>query len=394
MINRTPLVESLLNSNFEQANALIASGEHIPKDIRELDLNSIYSRVITGKAFHIIDQLIADGVMETDIYEYDSFDKSIFQYFVYSLSSDEESIAFLGHFIGQLDNINDEVRDQTILSFMLENKASVEIIKCLIDAGCSTGYLNKSDENLIFQVVNKNMVDPKLTAGYIDLLVNDGVDINKGNVVGETPLLAAVKRNKIEAAQVLLEQGADPNEQDKEGNTAFYWAAAQMYSEKLYDVLAAHATPDFDLVTRDGMHLLTEYLRKVKQDTDIPLLVKLIEQGANLKQTSLNYGQQKSGLDWLAEKSASMLEAVFNTGTIEVNEQDDLGNTLLHKVCAVNVNYDENAAKETYRKVKFLLEQGADPSIINNKDETALMLASDDNIKTKTVQLLLSKSIK
>ncbi|MDO7742560.1 MAG: ankyrin repeat domain-containing protein, partial [Pedobacter sp.] len=62
-------------------------------------------------------------------------------------------------------------------------------------------------------------------------------------------------------------------------------------------------------------------------------------------------------------------------------------------VCAFNVNYDQNVAKETYRKVKFLLENGADISLTNTKDQTALMLASDDNLKTKTVQLLLSNSI-
>jgi ankyrin repeat protein len=46
-------------------------------------------------------------------------------------------------------------------------------------------------------------------------------------------------------------------------------------------------------------------------------------------------------------------------------------------------------AKETYRKAKLLLEQGADISITNDKDETALMLASGDNLKIKTVELLM-----
>ena len=75
--------------------------------------------------------------------------------------------------------------------------------------------------------------------------------------------------------------------------------------------------------------------------------------------------------------------------SIDINEQDNEGNTLLHKVCAYNVNYDAEAAKETYRKVKLLLENGADKDIANDKDETPLMLASGDNLKIKTVELLM-----
>lgn len=53
------------------------------------------------------------------------------------------------------------------------------------------------------------------------------------------------------------------------------------------------------------------------------------------------------------------------------------------------MNYEADKAKETYRKVKLLLENAADKNITNNKDQTALALASDDNLKIKTVELLM-----
>jgi len=392
MTDRTPLVEALLNNNFEQAKALLDSGERIPKDLRDSDLETIYSRVFRGKAFDVIDSLIENGGIEVDVYEYDSFDKSVFRTVV-NLPADEETVDYLGRFISKFENINDEVQDQTILSYALDQKADVRIIKCLIDGGCSVNYLNKNDETLIFQVASKNMLDPKISAGYIDLLINEGVDINKGNIVRETPLLLAVQKRKLELVDLLLAQGANPNEQSKDDHTAFFWAAALMFDLKLYEQLSAYALPDFDLVSKDGQHILTEFLRIASRESDIPLLVKILEQGADLKQTSRYYEKDKSGLDWLAEKPAAIFEAGFNAGGIEVNEQDNEGNTILHKVCAFNVNYDQNVAKETYRKVKFLLENGADISLTNTKDQTALMLASDDNLKTKTVQLLLSNSI-
>lgn len=114
-----------------------------------------------------------------------------------------------------------------------------------------------------------------------------------------------------------------------------------------------------------------------------------MQDGANIYQTSPYYEAPKSGADWIAEKSVELLKTVLDAGAIEINRRDDKGNTLLHKVCGFNVNYDTNAAKETYRKAKLLLEAGADPELTNDKDETPLTLAQQDNLKIKTVELLL-----
>ena len=128
-----------------------------------------------------------------------------------------------------------------------------------------------------------------------------------------------------------------------------------------------------------------------RSENEIKLLIEMIEDGGDLYHPSLYYSKDKTPLDQIAEKPAEILEAVFETGKVEINRQDDKGNTLLHKVCALNVNYDANQAKETYRKVKLLLENGADSSITNDEDKTALMLASDDNLKIKTVELRMKK---
>jgi len=128
-----------------------------------------------------------------------------------------------------------------------------------------------------------------------------------------------------------------------------------------------------------------------RSEKEIQLLVQMIEDGGDLYHPSQYYSKDKTPLDQIAEKPAEILEAVLETGKVEVNRQDDQGNTLLHKVCAFNVNYDANQAKETYRKVKLLLENGADSSITNDEDKTALMLASDDNLKIKTVELLMKR---
>jgi uncharacterized protein len=146
-------------------------------------------------------------------------------------------------------------------------------------------------------------------------------------------------------------------------------------------------------LNKDGEAILPSYMRMVNNgtETELKLLDRLINDGADLTQTSPYYDKQKSSLDWAAEKSVVVLSQLLKTGKVDINSQDNGGNTLLHKVCAYDVNFDKEVAKETYRKVKLLIEDGADIDLLNDADETALMIASKDNLKSKTVELLLLK---
>ncbi|GGI24360.1 ankyrin repeat domain-containing protein [Pedobacter mendelii] len=161
----------------------------------------------------------------------------------------------------------------------------------------------------------------------------------------------------------------------------------------MYTKLRNYASPDFDILNKDQVSLLFEYVRMFySSEKGLEMLRKLIEDGADIYQTNMYYGRESTPLDLIAEKSADILETVLDSGKVDVNQKDSHGNTLLHKVCAYNVNYEAEKAKEIYRKVKLLIENGAEISITNDQDKTALMLASDDNLKIKTVELLMKQS--
>ncbi|KIO76189.1 hypothetical protein TH53_16385 [Pedobacter lusitanus] len=389
------IVNAIRSGDFEKAKTLLRAGEKISGEITSQPNFSLpFSEVIRAKEFEILDLWIADRTIETDVYEYDSFRNTIFDTIIREFPSDDESITYLSQFIGKLDNINDEIGDITLLGYALENAADVAIIKCLINAGCDINYTNNAEQTLLYEVVNKRMMAPEKALAYMEVLIGDGLDVNKGNVVRETPLMVAVSNNKLSYLDLLLENGADPNEQDQKGATAFSRAVVDQSSVALYDQLAAYASPDFDQVDKEGNTLFTAYLSRLTSNHQIGLLPKLLDAGADINQKAPYYEKQKSGLDWLAEKSFETLEIAMGTGKIEVNEQDDLGETLLHKVCAYNVVLDDRIAKDIYKKVKLLIEAGADVNVISAKDETPLMLASNNNIKMKTVQLLMSNSAK
>ena len=383
----------LFQGKFDQARECLNNGENFNEQYLKNNFSQITAKIIEAKEIDFIEKLIKAGIIETDIYELDSFDKSIFAPLSLYLKDDEESISFFKELMSKIDNINDEISDQTLLGYFLEKGISPKIIKVLIDDfGANTQYKNNAGENLIFKTLNTYGLDAEKVKEYIKLLLENGVDINEKNIVGTTPLIAAVKRNKKELIIFFLENGADPNETDNQNNTAFYYAVAEQFSYEMYDSLASISSPDFNIVNKDGRTLLTNFISSASgSESDIRFLERLLSDGADVTFCAQYYGQPKSGIDFIVEKKSDILKSVLDNVSLDVNEQDNQGNTILHKVCAYNVNYDAEMAKETYRKVKLLLEQGADISITNDKDETALMLASGDNLKIKTVEILMKQ---
>lgn len=391
MLPKTPLIDAIMKDSFYEAETLIRSGERIPTTLHYYDRNQLYERLITIKAFTVIDALLNTGQIVNDIYEIDRIDESIFKPLITRLPVDNESLAFLASFISRSQNINDEPGGKTLLNYAFEEKVDVAIIQALIKGGCDVHQKNNAEETLLSQVVRINMIQPEKQLAYVELLINEGIDVNDVNVARQSALHIAVERDKNHLIDVLLEHGAQPNEPDSQGNTAFYYALAHKFNGPLYQKLAAHTPMDFTVVNRNGQTALSEYLRMMSgDDSDIALMEQLITDGADLNQTTPYYDELRSGWDWILMRDLELFSmALKNTG-YDVNTQDDDGNTFLHKLCRVDSNYSHDAAKNTYRKVKFLLDAGADPSITNNQDETPFMLASRDNLKAKTVGLLLS----
>ncbi|WP_125718317.1 ankyrin repeat domain-containing protein [Flavobacterium ustbae] len=383
----------LFQGKFDEARECLNNGEKFNDQYLKNNFSQIAAKIIEAKEIDFIEKLIKAGFIETDIYELDSFDQSIFKSLTLYLKDDDESISFFKELMSKMDNINDEISDKTLLGYFLEKGISPKIVQVLVeDFGANTQYKNNAGENFIYTVLNTYGLDPEKVKEYITLLINNGVDINEKNIVGTTPLMCAVKRNRKELLPFLLENGADPNETDNSNNTAYYYAVAEQFSFDMYDALATVSSPDFNIVNKEGRTLLTNFISSISgSPSDITFLERLLADGADVSFCAQYYGQPKSGIDYIVEKKSDILKSVLENVSLDVNEQDNQGNTILHKVCAYNVNYDAEMAKETYRKVKLLLDQDADISITNDKDETALMLASGDNLKIKTVELLMKQ---
>lgn len=397
-MNDKDLAQLINNSNFSEVLTAIQTGEKLPETLQDYHKSQIFDRLLSSEQYEILHHFVKDKTILTDIYEYDKFDQSIFQNIVRNLKTDDKGLAFFETFIAEFDNLNDEVDRQTLLGYFFEHLMPVEVIKVLIDAGCEVNFTTNSEENYIQKVVKNNqrkfsLSDDELLQlkqNYIALLIDAGVDINGQDIVQKTPLISAIEFNKITLVPFLISMGADPNLQDNSGNSAIFYAVAHKQDLKTYLAITEQTSPRLDTLNKAQVTVLFEFTRMINgSPNEILLLTKLIEDGADLYQPSTYYGKLQTPLDLLAEKPATLLEAVLSTGKVDVNQADSSGYTLLHKVCAQNVNYEAEKAKEMYKKVKILIENGAEITLTTDKDETALMLASDDNLKIKTVELLM-----
>jgi len=391
MLPDTPLCNAFNKRDYKTAEELLVKGEEIPSSVNEFDLRQIHDQLISSKAFSILDILIERKNINTDVYEYDSFDRTIFETMFSYMPADEACLQFLKRFLLKLDNINDEVAGYTLLSYAAQKKAQPEIIQCLVDAGLRTDFKNNAEDSLLAQAVSINMIPEERQLAYLDIFIQAGVDVNEPNIVQQTALHVAVERHKPHLINKLIANGAQPNAQDNKGNSPFYYALAYAGDDTVYDMLRVAELPDFTQTNRDRQTVLSEFMRNISGgEKSIALLERLIDDGADMDQTAPYYSKPLSAWDWAADKPIEILQMLLKKTGKDVNAQDNDGNTLLHKVCAIDTNYSQEKAKELYRKVKLLLEQGADVSITNTKDETALQLASKDNLKTKVVELLLN----
>jgi ankyrin repeat protein len=112
----------------------------------------------------------------------------------------------------------------------------LQMIRDLLDAGADPGALNAQGELPLIEAIRSG------SARAIELLLDRGADRDQAS--GElraTPLMVAIKEEKSEAFNVLLERRVDLERQDASGATALYWAIHEGKQPFVERLLAAGA---------------------------------------------------------------------------------------------------------------------------------------------------------
>jgi ankyrin repeat protein len=229
-------------------------------------------------------------------------------------------------------------------------------------------------------------------------ILQKGVYINGvSNIGGNTPLIYAVKYGNLEAAQFLVEHGADISAEDTHGSTALNWAAVRCDTPIVIYLLSKGANPYHIPYwnaddPKDGLPELQAkssgcdetarvlaHLRK--KDPLVETALGKIRP-ATSDAISLNRAVRREGLGLdYGEKTATLLQA----GS-DVNSPDDFSYTPLQ-----NAFWKQKCDESVLSLVRMLLEKGADPNATNMFGLTALMLAARRCSSVDVFTMLLDK---
>jgi len=132
-------------------------------------------------------------------------------------------------------DINTRVRQEPLIFI-----PNTEIIEYLLSKGANPNM--KSDSGAT-PLMNNAKWGTKET---VNLLLSAGANINEQDNIGNTPLIYAVNKNlsrdnnlRIDVVKLLIEKGANPNIQNKQGQTAFS-IAASLGDNEVYQILQSY----------------------------------------------------------------------------------------------------------------------------------------------------------
>ena len=210
---------------------------------------------------------------------------------------------------------------------------NLEIFTYFIEKGVDVNLQDKGGDSPFMNAANSNNLK------VVKFLSTYAKDLNIKDENGRSALAMAVNRNAPEVVDFLLKKGADVQTKDADGNTlAFY----------LLNTFKSEDTSVFE----SKLQLL--------QDNDL-----VMTEHQNQGNTLLHIAVQKNKLALLKKLS---------TFKIDINSKNDEGYTALH--IAAMKSADDSI-------MKYLLAQGADKRIKTEFDETALDLASENELLQK-----------
>uniref|UniRef100_A0A8D0DB11 Ankyrin repeat domain 52a n=1 Tax=Sander lucioperca TaxID=283035 RepID=A0A8D0DB11_SANLU len=265
----------------------------------------------------------------------------------------------------------------------------------------------------------------------LELLVNNGADVNQQSKEGKSPLHMAAIHGRFTRSQILIQNGGEIDCVDKYGNTPLHVAAkyghellistlmtngadtarrgingmfplhlAVLYgfsdccrkllsSGQLYSIVSSMSkehvlSAGFDINIPDNFGRTC--LHAAASGGNVECLNLLLSSGTDLNKRDV---MGRTPLHYAAANGRYQCTVTLVGAGAEVNEPDQTGCTPLH-YSAASQN-DEDEAKESYFCLEHLLDNGADPSMVNSKGYSAVHYAAYHGNK-QNLELLLEMS--
>jgi ankyrin repeat protein len=282
---------------------------------------------------------------------------------------------------------------------------NIEFLKLLIEKGVDPKAVNKEGGNAMLYA-SQGLRNSKNTLETYQFLENLGIAVNIVGDRGRNPLHSiAYKSDDLNIFSYFIKKGIDVNLQDNGGDTPFMNAASSN-DLKVVQFLSEYVK-DFNLKDENGRSALAMAVNRnttdvvdfiLKKGADIQAKDK---EGNSVAYYLLNTFKVKDSkvfetkLQLLQENDLSMTQPQYNSNTllhiatqknnlallkrlssfdIDINAKNNEGYTALH-IAAMKAKNDEI--------LKYLVSQGANKTIKTEFNETAIDLASENELLQK-----------
>jgi ankyrin repeat protein len=177
---------------------------------------------------------------------------------------------------------------------------SKKILDILIDEGADIDYINNLGEPLIIKFI-KEKPDT-----YTKELILKGAKLDVTDSEKWTPLMWAASKNDLELVKELIANGADINRVDSRKNLAIYYAYDELIIQELL-------TPEMDkrYKNKDGENVLGEVYLRAISNSYYNIVEKIIKLGGDKNYSS--YGDTPLGIA-RENKDEKMIELLKSLG--------------------------------------------------------------------------------
>lgn len=306
----------------------------------------------------------------------------------------------------------------SLLHTAIDAKCSYEVIEYLISIGANVNTYSTWGTSVFSSAICNYSKKNKDSLKIIELLINNGADINKKfhhYILDSTnPLLCSIILDIPELTFYLIEKGADINVCDKDGNTVVMIALEKRHKKLFYKLIDAGA--NITSVNKDGISVLNYAISNKYEDIAIKLINKgfcLGTEGGFALINAIDKGLLKIA-ELLIKKGVNvdtknshgetpLMIAVFS-GRIEfieiiikkcrtINDKSNEGLTAL-----MHIIYIDTELSAIVKIIDTLLSHGADINCLDNHNRNLVLLIFEKlekplEIKKLIVDHLIKKGI-